>query len=92
MLEELLKKAIVIGAERIEIEHKDGVEWVTACRGAVGVGIANLDKAEWETVFQEMTELKKKRKVLLDNKQYFLGFSKYESFGEWVYVIEFHEQ
>ncbi len=92
MPEELLLKANKIGAERIEIEYKDGIELVTACRGTFGVGIDQLTKTQRKAFFQEMTEMKKKRSVILDDKSYHLRFWKYESFGEWVYVIEFHEK
>lgn len=39
ILNELLEKAIDLGADRIEIEYKDGSEFVTALRGPVGIGI-----------------------------------------------------
>jgi hypothetical protein len=50
MLNELLGKAIDLGADRIEIEYKDRSEFITAYRGPVGIGIGMLN-AEQETKF-----------------------------------------
>jgi hypothetical protein len=87
MLEDLLTKAVEMGADRIEIEHKGESRLVTAFGGSVGVGIARLDPAQWAVVFEEMKEMKKRRKAVLGGHPCRLAFSSYESFGESVFVI-----
>jgi hypothetical protein len=89
MLEDLIKAAIDIKAERIEIEHESGEELVTAFRGPMGVGIAHLDRAQWHVVFKEMQEIKRRNKINVGDATYRLAFSKYDSFGEWVFVVDF---
>jgi len=88
MFEEILEKAIDTGASRIEIEYKDGAELVSAFRGQVGIGIAWLDDTQTDIVFDEMRKMKKRKTITLREATYCLAFSKYESFGEWVYVVE----
>ena len=90
MLEDLLRKAVEIGADRVEIEYKDGAELVTAFHGPVGIGISSVASAHRGVLFREMQDLKKRRDATLGRNMYRLTFSKYESFGEWVYVIGIH--
>jgi hypothetical protein len=90
LLEDFLRKAVEIKADRVEIEYKDGVELVTAFCGTVGIGLSSVDFSHRDVLFREMEDLKKRRKVTLGCNMYPLTFSKYESFGEWVYVIEIH--
>ena len=90
MLEDLLRKAVEIGADRVEIEYRDGAELVTAFRGPVGVGISSIDSAHWDVLLREMQDLKKRRKATFGRNIYRLTFSKYESFMDWVYVIGIH--
>jgi hypothetical protein len=88
MLNELLGKAIDLGADRIEIEYKDRSEFVTAYRGPVGIGIGMLNAEQRDKVFAEIEKMKKQRgKITLRNNAYKLKYSEYESFGELVYVI-----
>jgi len=91
MLKELLKKAVEIGADRIEIEWKDGARLVSAFCGPTGIGIAWLDAAPWKAVYEQMRELKKSRRTVLGGVSYRLAFSKYQSFDEWVFVIRIQE-
>jgi hypothetical protein len=79
------------GTDSIEIEYKDGKEWVTACRDCVGVGIGALDREEAKRVFKEMDNLKKQKEVTIGGVKYRLAFSRYESFGEWVHRIRVKE-
>ena len=88
MLNELLEKAIDLGADRIEIEYKDRSELVTAFQGPVGIGIGKLNAAQRDEVLDEIEKMKKQRgKIILRNKAYKLKYSEYESFGDLVYVI-----
>lgn len=41
LLEGLCGHAVSLGAQAIEVEHKDGREWVFASQGSIGIGIAN---------------------------------------------------
>ena len=93
MLEVFLRKAVEIRADRVEIEYKDGVELVTAFRGIIGIGLSSVDSSRRDVLFREMEDLKNRKKaILLGSNMYRLTFSKYESFGEWVYVIEIREE
>ena len=38
MLSDYLQKAMSLNADRLEIEYKDGQEWITAFRGNMGFG------------------------------------------------------
>jgi hypothetical protein len=87
MLEDLLKKAVEIGADQIEIECEDGARLVSAFRGPTGIGIAWLDAAQWNAVYEQMKGLKKKRRAVLGGVSYRLAFSQYQSFDEWIFVI-----
>ena len=91
MLEDLLKKAVEMGADRIEIECKDKARLVSAFCGPTGVGIAWLDAAQWDAVYGQMREMKRRRRIVLDGASYRLAFSQYQSFGEWVFVIQIKE-
>ena len=91
MLEDLITKAVEIGADRVEIECKDRARLVSAFRGPTGVGIAWLDTAQWNVVSEQMRERKRRRRIVLDGASYRLAFSQYQSFGEWVFVIQIKE-
>ena len=92
MLDDLITKAVEIGADRIEIEHKDGAELITAFREQVGVGLSTVASAQQDALFQEMRDLKKKRMLNLGGSLYRLTCSKYQSFEEWVYLIEIQKK
>lgn len=87
MLMEFLEKALAAGCDSIEIEYKDGKEWVTAFWDCVGYGIGCLSPDEAKPMFKEMDDLKRKKEVTIGGVRYRLAFSRYESFGEWVYRV-----
>jgi hypothetical protein len=87
MLSDFLQKAMTLNADRLEIEYKDGEEWITAFRGDMGVGIGSVDSTQRDKLFEELEQLRKLKRVTLLGKQYRLTFSEYESFGETVYEI-----
>jgi hypothetical protein len=91
MLEDLLKKAVQMGADRVEIECESGTRLVSAFRGPTGIGIARLDRPQWDAVYEQMKKMKKRRRIALGRASYRLAFSKYDSFGEWVFVIQVEE-
>jgi hypothetical protein len=82
MLMEFLEKALATGCDSIEIEYKDGKEWVTAFSDRLGCGIGCLDADEAKPMFKEMDDLKRKKEVTIGGVRYRLAFSRYESFGE----------
>ncbi len=92
MLTEFLQKALAMGCDSIEIEYKDRKEWIFAFSGSVGCGIGCLDPAEAKPMFREMDDLKRKKEVTIGGVKYRLTFSRYESFGEWVYRIQMKEK
>jgi hypothetical protein len=72
----------------LEIEYKDGKEWLTAMHGPIGFGIACLSCEQAKPLFEEIDEFKKTKEINIAGTNYRLRFSKFESFGEWVYRIE----
>jgi len=90
MLLQFLEKAVQMGGEAIEIEYKDGKQWIFVYRGNVGGGIASLESggADSKVLFRELADLKKKKRADLCGTTHRLAFSQYESFGEWVQRIE----
>ena len=91
MLIDFLKKAVATGCDSIEIEYKDGKEWITGYWDRVGYGIGHLSHDEAKPMFKEMDDLKKKREVTIGGIRYRLAFSRFESFGEWVYRIRIRQ-
>ena len=64
MLYESLERALEIGADRIELEWKDGKQWIFAYRGPLGAGIGSVDSNSDDSkqLFKEMDDLKKGNK------------------------------
>ncbi len=91
MLSEFLEKAISLNADRLEIEYKDGEEWITAFCGDMGVGIGSLDSTQRDKLFEELEQIRKSKRVTLLGKVYHLTFSEYESFGETVYEMRWKQ-
>lgn len=87
MLVEILEKAVSVGGSSVEIEYRDGKENITLFRGDIGYGIASLAGEEAKSLFKEMDDLRKEKRAALGGVMYRLVFSRYESFGEWVYRI-----
>jgi hypothetical protein len=92
MLMEFLEKAVAAGCDSLEIEYKDGKEWVFAFSGCLGCGLGCLDSEEAKPLFKEMDDLERKKEVNMGGVTYRLTFSRYESFGEWVYRIQMRER
>ncbi len=87
MLIEYIVKAIKLGADSVEIEYRDGKEWITAFKDFMGFGIGTIDSEYSEALVEEIDELKRKKLVKFEGDTYRLSFSKHESFGEWVYRL-----
>ena len=91
MLVEYLQEVITAGGDELEIEYRDQKEWFTAFKGPVGVGIGSLDSDKAKSIFKEMKELKKAKRITIGNQEYALRFREFESFGETVYRIQMKE-
>ena len=46
LLEGLCGHALSLGAESIEVEYRDGREWVIARKGQIGIGNRGLQKLQ----------------------------------------------
>jgi N-acyl-D-aspartate/D-glutamate deacylase len=90
MLKELVEKTLLAGGDALEIEYKDGREWVTAMRGNAGVGICSMTCEEAGPLFDELEALEQKNResIIIQGTNYVLRVREYESFGEWVYHID----
>ena len=88
MLGEYLQKVTTTGGNELEIEYRDRKEWFTAFKGPFGFGIGSLDSDKAKAMFKELEELKKTKRIAIDNKNYALRFRQFESFGETVYRIQ----
>ncbi len=91
MLAEYLQKVISIGGDELEIEYRDGKEWLTALKGPSGIGIGSLDSDEAKPIFKELAELEKTKRITIGNQSYAFRFRQFESFGETVYRIQMKE-
>jgi hypothetical protein len=87
LVKDCLELAVRMGAERIEIEYRDGREHITAFRGAVGVGVGSVESSQSDRVLEELKALRKVRQLVTMGKTHRLTFATYESFGETVHVI-----
>ena len=89
MLLEFLQKALELGCDEIEIEYEGGHEVVTAFRGSFGIGIGSLKSGDASTpFFDEIRDLKRKKRVTIKGTTYSATVSTYESFGEWAHRIQ----
>lgn len=92
MLTEFLEKAVGMNADKLEIEYKDGQEWVTAFRGSLGIGIGSIDSTKSGAFFEDFERLRKSKRATLLGKMYRFSFSEYESFGEAVHEIRWKRE
>ena len=92
MLSEFLQKAISLNADRLEIEYKDGNEWITAFRGDMGLESGSVDSTKRDKLFNDLEQLRKSKRVALLGNVYRLTFSEYESFGETVYEMRWKRE
>jgi hypothetical protein len=92
MMPDLLQRAMDLNADRLEIEYKDGAEWITAFRGNLGLGIGSVDSTKRDKLFEDLKQLKKSKQVTMLGVVYRLSFSEYESFGETVYEIRWKKK
>ncbi len=85
MLQGLCGHALSLGAQSIEVEYKDGREWVFAHKGGVGFGIANYasSSADGKELRGNLyAAAKKPVRAVIDGHVYVLKVRVFESFGE----------
>jgi hypothetical protein len=92
MLSDYIQKAMSLNADRLKIEYKDGKEWITAFRGNMGLGIGSVDSTERDTLFEDLKQLRKSKRITISGNEYRLSFSEYESFGETVYEMRWKKK
>ena len=90
LLEGLCGHALSLGAESIEVEYKDGREWVFANKGGMGVGIANYksSSAEGKELRKDLyAAAKKPVRSVIGGQVYILKVRVFESFGEDAFAV-----
>lgn len=90
LLEGLCGHALSLGADSIEVESKDGKEWVSARTGDVGIGIASYPSsgADAKELRRDIAAARKKRvRMAVGGRVYVLKVRVRDSFGEEAYDI-----
>jgi len=90
LLEGLCGQALSLGADSIEVEHKDSREWVFANKGGMGVGIANYDSssADGKTLRGNLyAAAKKPVRTVIGGQAYIFKVRIFESFGEDTFAV-----
>jgi hypothetical protein len=90
LLEGLCGHALSLGAQSIEVEHKDGREWVFANQGGIGIGTANYASSSADA--KELREnlyaaAKKPVRAVISGRVYILKVRAFESFGEDAFAV-----
>jgi hypothetical protein len=91
LLEDLCRHALSIGAESIEVEYKDGREWVFARTGDIAVSVASFASSTSDA--KELRENlyrvhKKPLRTVLSGYVYILKVKISDSFGEDAFAVE----
>jgi len=79
-----------LGAQAIEVEYKDGREWVFANKGAIGISIANYksSSADAKELRANMyAAAKKPVRTVIRGKVYILKVRIFDSFGEDAFAV-----
>jgi LexA DNA binding domain len=90
LLEGLSGHAMSLGAQSIEVEYKDGREWVIANKGAVGISIANYKSSSADA--KELranlyAAAKKPVRTVIGGQVYILKVGIFDSFGEDAFAV-----
>jgi repressor LexA len=90
LLEGLCGHALLLGAESLEVEYKDGREWVFANKGGLGVGIANYKSSSLDS--KELrgslyAAAKKPVRTVIRGQVYILKVDIFDSFGEDAFAV-----
>jgi hypothetical protein len=90
LLEGLCGHALSLGAHSIEVEYKDGREWVIASKEGIGISIANYISSSTDA--KELrgnlyAAAKKPSRTVIGGKVYILEVGIYDSFGEDAFAV-----
>ena len=90
LLEGLCGHALSLGADSIEVEYKDGQDWVFANKSGMGIGIANYTSSSADS--QELrgnlyAAAKKPVRTVIGGHVYILKVHIFESFGEDAFAV-----
>lgn len=93
LLEGLCGHALSLGAQSIEVEYKDGRDWVTANKEGIGISIANYKSSSTDA--KELREnlyaaAKKPCRTVIGGKVYILEVGIYDSFGEDAFAVSIY--
>jgi hypothetical protein len=90
MLDELLRKALEIGADELEFEYEGPYPCVTAFRGPSGLGIGSVksNSDQSRQLIDGIEALRQRKTVRVGKTVCRVSVSRYESFGEWVWRIK----
>lgn len=90
LLEGLCGHAVSLGAQSIEVNYKDGREWVFAHKGAIGIRIANYESSSSdgkELRGNLYAAAKKPVRSVIGGQVYLLKVTVFESFGEDAFAV-----
>jgi DNA-binding MarR family transcriptional regulator len=90
LLEGLCGHALSFGAQSIEVEHKDGREWVVANKGGMGIGIANYkgSSADAKELLRNLhAAAQKSVRTVIGGQVYILRVRLFDSFGEDAFAV-----
>ena len=90
LLEGLCGHALSLGVQSIEVEHKDGREWVFICEGGVGVSIANYasSSADGKELRGNLyAAAKRPMRTVVGGQVYILKVRVFDSFGEDAFAV-----
>jgi hypothetical protein len=90
LLEGLCGQAVSLGARSIQVEYKDGREWVFADRAGMGIGIANYksSSADGKELRGNLyAAAKKPVRSVIGGQVYILKVTVFESFGEDAFAV-----
>jgi len=87
ILERVTTEAIRLGTDTLEVEYKDGYEWVFVVSGSLGVGIAQFRSSSRNgaRLRQECHQLARHHRwqgISVDGRGYQVRCTVYDSFGE----------
>jgi len=90
LLEGLCGHALSLGVQSIEVEHRDGREWVFICEGGVGVSIANYasSSADGKELRGNLyAAAKRPMRTVVGGQVYILKVDVFESFAEDAFAV-----
>src|SRR4051812_46943062 len=90
LLEGLCGHALALGAQSVQVEYKDGREWVIANKEGIGISIAKYvsSSADAKELRGNLyTAAKKPRRTVIRGKVYILNVGVYDSFGEDAFAV-----